>query len=63
MEIEYYLHDDYSRFELADYFVEKYGISPELAEKAASQRPFYEVTLTCDLDEETGKITLKWASL
>lgn len=62
MRIEYYLHDDYSRFELAEWFMEK-GLDEEVARKAADERPFYEVTLVCDVDEVTGKVTLVSASL
>lgn len=64
MEIEYYLHDGEST-EFGEFLKWKYGdtISDELAEKASSKRPFYEVRVVCDLDEETGEVTLKWASL
>lgn len=62
MKFKYYLHDDYDRGEFAQDLIEK-GADPEVAAKAASKRPFYEVTLECDLNEETGEITLISASL
>ena len=63
MEFEYYVHDNSERSEMVEYLMDRYDISEELAWKVANERPFYEVTLTCDLDEETGRVTLKWASL
>ena len=62
MRVQYYLHDDYSRGELAEYFEEK-GVPADIAAKAASERPFYEVTLECEIDEETGAVTLISATL
>jgi hypothetical protein len=62
MRIEYYLHDDEAS-SLIEYLVDELGIDPELAEKAADRRPFYEVTLVCDLNEETGEVTLISAEL
>lgn len=62
MEIKYYLHDNHGVGEMAEYLESK-GVSPDVARKAAEMRPFYEVTLVCDLNEETGEVTLKWASL
>lgn len=62
MRIKYYLHDGAERYELAEWFEEQ-GVDPEIAMKAASERPFYEVTLECELDEETGAVTLISARL
>lgn len=62
MKFKYYLHDDYDRGEFAQNLIEK-GADPEAARKAADQRPFYEVTLECELDEETGEVTLLSARL
>lgn len=52
----YYLNDDYTRSELVEWFVENLNISPELATKAAEQRPFYEVDIHCEMDLETGEV-------
>lgn len=63
MRIEYYLHDS-ERGSFERYLTWKYpDIDPALAAKADEKRPFYEVTLVCDLNEETGEITLISAEL
>jgi hypothetical protein len=63
MRFQYYLHDS-ERGSLAEHLTWKFPeMDPALAEKADQQRPFYEVTLECELDEETGKVTLISASL
>jgi len=61
MQFTYYLHDDYNTGEMRDY-LEEQGV--ELSEEAWENvgRPFYEVTLVCDVDE-TGKVTLIEAKL
>lgn len=63
MKFQYYLHDS-ERGSLSEYLTWKFPeMDPDLAKKADSQRPFYEVTLECELDEETGKVTLISARL
>jgi hypothetical protein len=54
---KYYLHDNYERGEL-EWFLShpKFGNLPEpIAVEIASTRPFYEVTLNCEYDTETGE--------
>lgn len=60
----YYLHDDYSSNELADWLQEQIpDLTEEQARLAAEKRPFYEVTLECALDTETGAVTIVGAKL
>ncbi len=64
-----YLHDDYTSAELAEEIFDQMnaqGIDlgmdeEELMEKIG--KPFYEVTLNCMLDTETGAVTLVSAHL
>lgn len=58
----YYLHEVSSSGELASYLEGK-GLDSRLAEKIANSRPFYEVTLECEVDTETGEVTLLRATL
>ena len=53
---KYYLHDDASSYERED-FIKSQGI--ELSEMAWENmgRPFYEIELTCEVDED-GKVTI-----
>lgn len=63
-QFKYYLHDDGGSDERIDEFARQIpeiaamddAAREELAEKIG--RPFYEVTLTCDLDLETGNVTV-----
>jgi hypothetical protein len=60
---KYYLHDDANSLELQSFLKSVAGIdvSDDLMQKIG--RPFYEVTLHCELDDETGKIYLLGAEL
>lgn len=60
-QFKYYLHDHYSTNELHEYLMEQ-GIV--LSEEAWDNiyRPFYEVTLDCEVDDN-GNITLLGAKL
>lgn len=55
---EYYLHDDYSSFERADYIAKQIGVesTEEMAEDMG--QPFYEVGLECEYDTETGQVKI-----
>lgn len=57
---KYYLHDDYTVHEFRDFLVDpKFGNLPgDVAEAIAEVRPFYEVTLDCEFDTETGRVTV-----
>lgn len=61
---DYYMHDDYNTDERLDWISKQVGfdIDPEseLAEKIG--RPFYEVKLECELDFDTGIVTILKAS-
>lgn len=64
---KYYLHDDYESYDRADYIL---GQLPELDEGTKdfvtmklADSPFYEVTFECELNDETGEITLVSAKL
>lgn len=65
IKFKYYLHDSYDSFERIDSIMTSAtqlneGFDPatidyeELSEKMG--RPFYEITLHCELDLETGKV-------
>lgn len=56
-QFKYYLHDNYEHPELVDFLSdERYGGVPkDVAEAIADSRPFYEVTLECEYDTETGE--------
>lgn len=61
---KYYLHDDASRHEMAEYLQPYFPEDRDIEEIVELLgRPFYEVTLDCILDTETGEITLVKASL
>lgn len=55
---EYYLHDDYSAFERADYIGGQIGIKFDEVMTEDMGRPFYEVGLECEYDTETGQVTI-----
>jgi hypothetical protein len=63
VEFKYYIHDNYSSYELKEYLQDELDmeISEELVRKM--DKPFYEVTLHCSLDTETGQVTLLEAQL
>lgn len=61
----YWLHDDYTRGEFRDeILVNNLHLDAMMSEEELDElmekigRPFYEVTLECELDTETGQITL-----
>lgn len=59
---KYYLHDDSGLYEREDELTKQDSrITPELVEKMG--RPFYEVTLECLADSETGNVTIVSARL
>lgn len=55
---KYYLHDDYGKYELVDYIQKQTGV--EFTEEQIEDlgRPFYEVTLHCELDTDTMNVTI-----
>lgn len=58
-QFKYYLHDDYTGSERAEAILKQIDLA--MSREEFSQligRPFYEVTLTCTLDTETGTITV-----
>lgn len=61
----YYLHDDDVMGEKLDFAFKnsEWKPSDELVEQVGGSRPFYEVTLECELDDETGAVTLVSAKL
>lgn len=64
-----YLHDDNNSYELAESIkasLKKQGINikkKKLMEALSRSRPFYEVTLDCEIDLETLEVTLVKATL
>lgn len=54
----YYMHDDYTHGERIQYIAEQTGvdIDEELANKIG--KCFYEIKLECELDTETGRVTI-----
>jgi hypothetical protein len=58
LKFEYYLHDNYTSFERAEYIGEEIGIkfTEEMTEDMGG--PFYEVGLECEYDTETGQVTI-----
>lgn len=61
---KYYLHDGYEGSERESFIADQVGVSRHdeaFWEKVG--RPFYEVTLECTLDTETGEVELVRASL
>ena len=54
----YYVHGDYTATELMDYIEDTtdWGISLNLAIEGL--KAFYEIPLVCDMDTETGKVTI-----
>lgn len=59
VKFNYYLHDDYTGDERAEAILKQVDL--DMSREEFSQfigRPFYEVTLTCTLDTETGTITV-----
>lgn len=55
---EYYLHDDYSAFERADFIGKEIGVKFTEAQIEDMGQPFYEVGLECEYDTETGQVTI-----
>lgn len=57
---KYYLHDGYERIEFADFVMKQI---PELTMSKDEfieliDQPFYEVTLHCQLDDVTGRVSI-----
>ena len=62
----YYLHDDGNRWETAEYIHSQIvGLTDTTMEDILElvDHPFYEVTLACEFDTETGEVTLVSATL
>lgn len=62
---KYYLHDSYSSSEFQEVVLEdQLGLDDSMTKQQLDElmqkigRPFYEVTLECELDTETGKVTV-----
>lgn len=55
---KYYVHDDSNTSERVDWISEQTGVTftDEMTEEMG--RPFYEVTLNCELDSVTGEVTI-----
>ena len=53
----YYLHDMSEHSELISGLIDE-GLPWDLAELIADQRPFYEIVLHCEADEDTGEVTI-----
>ncbi len=52
----YYLHHDGDGDEDVEHLLGQ-GIQEDVAQRIAGSRPFYEVTVDCTYDTDTGKIT------
>jgi len=58
-QFKYYLHDNYTGSERAEYILQQ--IDLEMDREQFNQlvgRPFYEVELVCELNTETGDVTV-----
>jgi ABC-type uncharacterized transport system ATPase component len=61
---KYYLHDAYTGSERAEFILRQTDLEMSQEEfLELTGRPFYEVTLSCLLDTETGQITVQRADL
>lgn len=61
---KYYLHDTASGWERADYIKQQVPELEDMDHEDLSEligRPFYEITLDCTLDTETGDVTMEIA--
>jgi hypothetical protein len=59
VKFKYYLHDDYTGSERAEYILEQTGLDMTREEfNELVGRPFYEVELNCELDTKTGQVTV-----
>lgn len=59
-QFNYYLHDNYEGGEMEGFLTDpKFGNLPaDVARDITEQRPFYEITLDCVYDTETGEVTI-----
>lgn len=55
---KYYLHDDYNSFERADWIGKQIGMTFTEEQIEDMGSPFYEVTLNCEYDTETGLVSI-----
>ncbi len=55
---EYYLHDNYTSHERADYIGGQIGLGFSEVMTEDMGQPFYEVGLECEYDTETGQVTI-----
>jgi len=55
---EYYLHDNYTSFERADFIGKQIGRKLTEEQIEDMGQPFYEVTLECEYDTDTGQVTI-----
>lgn len=58
---KYYLHDDYDRYETAEFIQNQIPTLSDVDEDALVEligRPFYEVTLNCTFDDSTGEVNV-----
>lgn len=54
----YYMHDNYDGYERREVIARQLGLDPEDEVFDMMGRPFYEVGLDCELDLETGTVTI-----
>lgn len=59
-EFKHYLHETQGASEFEDELMRQLGITEEEASMLVQKmgRPFYEVTLRCAVDTETGKVSI-----
>jgi hypothetical protein len=48
---KYYLHDNYTAHEMREFLEDGLELSEEAWQRLTESRPFYEVTLTCTVDD------------
>jgi hypothetical protein len=59
VQFKYYLHDNYTGSERAEHILDQTDLDMSREEfNELVGRPFYEVELTCQLDTETGVVTV-----
>lgn len=56
----WYLHEDYQSSEVQEVLAEQLGLPVDhpAIQAAPDEWPFYEVAISCELDDETGEVTV-----
>ncbi len=63
VDFTYYLHDTHDTMEMLDAIERSAGVELSSETRDQIERPFYEVTLSCTLDTDTGKVEVTGVKL